>query len=178
VWRKEALACPRGVTRSEAVPLPDDVDPALLGTDDCAHDDDCTGDHQICRLGLGFEDLCTGGDPDVLISASRVCEQRCQRDSDCGEGQICMCGETGSGLNSCAYGVNPDLGGCVDDSDCADGLRCLGAWYGAFVCQHPADECYQSEDCGPDEYCYGQFDSEVQHIVQVCVEQQEACLLG
>ena len=129
MWRKEALACPRGVTRSEAVPLPDDVDPALLGTDDCGHDDDCTGDHQICRLGFGFEDPCTGGDPDVLISVSRVCEQRCQRDSDCGEGQICMCDETGSGLNSCAYGVSPDSGGCVDDSDCADGRRCLGAWY-------------------------------------------------
>lgn len=82
------------------------------------------------------------------------------------------------GMHDCYPAASLDAGGCVDDSDCAEGQRCLGAWFGSFVCQHPNDTCYRDEDCGEGMLCTSAFDAQQQRFVRGCVEQLAGCSLG
>lgn len=178
VWRHEVVACPRGATRSQPVDLPSDLDPSLLGTDDCAHDDDC-GEQQICRLIFYFEDPCMGGDPETVVSVDRVCEQHCQADDDCPENMLCLCDETGTGLNTCVSSVPADApGACRGDADCREGSRCLGGSPGGFVCEDARDECYENSDCDPGTFCALTIDNETGEYIRTCVEDLGACVLG
>jgi hypothetical protein len=74
-----------------------------------------------------------------------ICHYGCAKDSDCGEGAICLCGDP---VGRCAPAT------CVTDDDC-EGL-CLsyhrepiGCTDPAFACQDLADVCASDADCGP-----------------------------
>jgi len=110
-------------------PTPQDV---------CASDADCTmKPHGYCVEG--------GGDAPPGL----YCEYGCVKDSECGDGQICVCGDP---VGQCAQAK------CKSDADCGAGLRCQsydssnGCGILAFACQTPADTCASEADCAG-EYC-------------------------
>ena len=78
------------------------------------------------------------------------CADGCDRDGDCGAGQICECGDQG-GL--CVPASCTDDSQCAAPSLCASAFRfsaaCIpkGATGNTYVCQKPADGCQMMKDC-------------------------------
>jgi hypothetical protein len=97
-----------------------------------------------------------------LLTAGRLmCAYGCRRDSDCGSGQLCLCGE---GLvGSCVAAE------CRSDADCAAGSLCTGPANSEsyvrqhFSCQQASDECAGDSQCGAETFC--QFDPELGHKI-------------
>ncbi|MBK6519562.1 MAG: ferritin-like domain-containing protein [Polyangiaceae bacterium] len=103
----------------------------------CVVDADCPGPFGHCVVD-GF-----GG-------IGCYCATGCVQDSDCGAGQVCMCGDP---IGAC---VQAD---CATDADCGEELLCStyvtepGCGGTAFSCQTPEDECASDSDCLSGEQC-------------------------
>lgn len=75
----------------------------------------------------------------------------CEKDTDCGDGSICLCGGPVGG--TCVPAT------CTTDASCAAGFLCAsssfscGGGRSAFACQTAADECLGDGDCPTNEFC-------------------------
>jgi len=119
--------------------------PNALGSDD----PNCTNPMNGCVAG-GCNDAafgaCIASGPDYCY-----CTYGCATDSDCSEGEICMCGLGDPDLPSVSSCI-PAL--CQSDADCG-GLGCrlavnfdgCGPMY-MMACHTPEDECQGPYDCG------------------------------
>lgn len=99
--------------------------------DECARDADCTAQpHGYC------------GTP--IFDFATMCEYGCVKDSDCGEGQLCMCDDP---VGYCV------LAECTVDDDCPVNSTCAQYWPtpgcppNGFACQSPRDECVVHSQC-------------------------------
>lgn len=115
--RPQPAACVSALPRNE--PVKDKL------LDECEHDADCTEKaHGSCELG--------------------ECLYGCVLDSECEEGQVCLCGSV---IGRCQYV------GCRSDADCSADYPCTGNVqkldpYLEVQCQTPLDECQSDNDCG------------------------------
>jgi len=120
-------------TCSLAVPRDDFVCEASF-EELCATDADCTdGSNGYCSLEYGQVDGC-------------YCRYGCETDSDCGVGQLCMCGEL---AGTCVAAE------CQSDADCEGAALCIYTEVGEpgcggmiWACQTADDTCLSSADCG------------------------------
>lgn len=144
----------RASTATCASALPRDevcrgADPMFPGS--CTSDADCTEKpHGQCGIfGQIAECSCTYG---------------CVTDADCGDGQICDCGDP---VGRC---VRAD---CTTDADCAGDLLCVayvsdpGCGGTAFTCQSELDTCGSDADCQPGENCT-KIDDHLECQMQAC----------
>jgi hypothetical protein len=97
----------------------------------CASDADCVDmPHGYCT---------TGGQV-----PGTVCAYGCVKDSECGPGSICVCGDP---VGHCVGST------CTSDAECGAGLRCQsydsshGCAIDRFACQTPQDTCSSDADC-------------------------------
>ncbi|WP_437979642.1 ferritin-like domain-containing protein [Sorangium sp. So ce117] len=133
IHRAEVVTCPSPLPRAKAC-----ADPSGA-TGNCKSDADCTEQPH------GYCDVMTGGE----VAPGCFCQYGCTTDADCGEGQICLCGDP---VGQCV----PSR--CTSDQDCGK-LLCSsyvlhpGCGGTAFACQTPADECASDQDCSGDEQC-------------------------
>jgi hypothetical protein len=73
-----------------------------------------------------------------------VCAYGCVKDSECGVGNICLCGEP---VGRCVGST------CTSDAECGKGLRCQsydsshGCGIERFACQTADDTCVSDADC-------------------------------
>lgn len=133
-WRHRAknVECPSRLPR--ATVLPPSPQPA---SDACTRDTDCPDVNAYCSPSLGQ-------------LSSNFCFPGCVRDSDCGEGNICQCGEF---IGACVKAS------CVDDASCGDGVLCASYTYlpgcdmPAFACQAAGDRCASDAHCTTLERC-------------------------
>ncbi|MBZ5710240.1 hypothetical protein [Nannocystis pusilla] len=125
---------------------------------DCAHEvfwPKCEGQGGECAT----DGDCSGNETCANIYGDCYCTAQCMSDSDCGDGQICLCAgdlpAVGADLalkNQC---VPAD---CTANADCAGECGCRGDKFfcgtleGAF-CPTPDDECEDDEDCEDGGYC-------------------------
>jgi hypothetical protein len=103
--------------------LPRDEPASGLLFDECERDTDCAAAaNGYCVIGQ--------------------CSYGCVVDEDCGEGQLCYCGEL---IGAC------QIAGCKSDADCPSDYPCTGNPRAAdsveFLCQTPLDECQTDRDC-------------------------------
>lgn len=136
----------------------------------CTSDADCSGDTDLCLSDPG------GFLPDGYCSIS------CLDGTACPDGSTCL--QLDRTQAYCFDDCNPDaevrecrerygcsragpsfpaqvcIGGCVDDSDCATGLRCDPASDAAGACYSPdanlGDECVGNESCPMGGFCYAE----------------------
>lgn len=132
----------------------------------CADSVDCTGDTDTCL-----------SDPELLPGG--YCTRSCAGGGDCPEGSTCL--EIGMGQAFCFDDCDPSsgmrecragygcaqapmippvcLGGCTDDSDCPEGLRCdpAGGVVGAGGCYDPDSTigapCTRDDQCPMGGFC-------------------------
>lgn len=97
----------------------------------CATDADCADmPHGYCAPGVQLP--------------GNVCHHGCVKDSECGAGNICVCGDP---VGHCAGST------CASDAECGRGLRCQsydsshGCGIERFACQTPDDTCSSDADC-------------------------------
>jgi hypothetical protein len=126
VHRPRIEECPSSLPRPTDAPI---TPPPVEGN--CTSDADCADmPHGYCA---------TGGQQPVPY-----CAYGCVKDSECGAGSICVCGDP---VGHCARAT------CTSDDDCGDGLRCqsydssLGCGSQGFACQTPQDTCASDNDC-------------------------------
>jgi hypothetical protein len=80
------------------------------------------------------------------------CAYGCVKDSECGAGNICVCGDP---VGHCV-GAS-----CTSDADCGDAFRCQsydsshGCGIARFACQTAKDTCQSDQDCAAGSYCDG-----------------------
>lgn len=127
--RTESTTCPEMMPRASA---------CTATQMDCTTDADCTAaPHGYCAFSAaGFMQPSVCG-----------CRYGCTQDSECPQGQACLCGEP---TGQCV------LADCATSADCGSGFDCVTA-YGDCTgkqlhCQQPADECGSADDC-PNGYC-------------------------
>lgn len=132
VHRPEIEDCPSQLPRLASMKIA----PPVEGS--CTADTDCADmPHGYCT---------TGGQ-----LPGTFCAYGCVKDSECGDGNICMCGEP---VGHCVSAS------CTSDRDCGAGLRCQsydqsqGCGILSFACQSPADTCGGDADCAGG-YCDG-----------------------
>ncbi|HVU00956.1 MAG TPA: hypothetical protein VHE30_04360 [Polyangiaceae bacterium] len=125
--RKEAIDCPSKLPRATkcgADPVGD-----AAPTAPCRTDQDCTAKP------IGY---CTAN----AKSASCYCDYGCVKDSDCGDGYLCQCGDP---VGTCVHAT------CHTDADCGGSLLCLRSLDEncnfVYSCQKPTDPCTVSSDC-------------------------------
>jgi hypothetical protein len=149
VHRREAIECPSLLPRADVCP---NTDPG----GNCKTDADCKdAPNGYCKANSGFEGPGCG------------CNYGCTKDADCGDGQICLCGDP---VGRCVKA------GCRDDKDCGGGL-CNS--YGndeicfdfGFACQKPDDTCGGNADCTAPEFCLLEGES------RIC-KQDTPCAVG
>jgi hypothetical protein len=96
---------------------------------ECNSDDACTAEPH------GY---CAGGSATPLR-----CEYGCVSDDECGDGQLCACGDP---VGRCVPAS------CTSDASCAPGYACTswedGCYGTTFSCESPEDECWTARDCG------------------------------
>lgn len=130
VRRREALTCPEAMPR---------VNPCTATNMNCSADTDCNaGPHGYCAFNQGG-----GGAP-----SSCNCNYGCTNDSECADGQRCLCGDP---VGRCVPAA------CSTSSDCQSGFDCVtpvGACSAPSLnCQTKADECSSDDDCPTTGYC-------------------------
>ena len=120
-----------------SLPRPAPIDPAVGSS--CFSDTDCTAmPNGYCRSNSGGQ------------IPGNHCFYGCQTDAECGDGQICVCGEP---VGNCAVAT------CTSDAECGDGLRCQsydwsnGCGLTGFACQTFDDKCGGDGDCEPTQQC-------------------------
>lgn len=103
----------------------------VAGAGQCVTDADCTAmPHGYCAAGVQLP--------------GAFCSYGCVKDSECGAGNICVCGDP---VGRCA------VADCVSDAECGDGFRCQsydssrGCGSLRFACQTPKDACGGDADC-------------------------------
>ena len=118
------------VTCVSQVPRPDAPDPGTGGQ--CTVDTECTEKpYGWCAAGGQLP----GGH----------CSYGCSTDSECGDHQLCECGDP---VGRCV------LADCASDADCASGFLCKaydssgGCEFTAYSCQSAGDACGSDADCG------------------------------
>jgi hypothetical protein len=128
VVRESVQQCGSSLPRPEA-------QAATLATGGCMYDSDCTEQaNGYCAV-----NTFPGGD-----ASGAYCYYGCTSDAECGEGNICVCGEP---VGRCAQAK------CSSDNDCGEGFHCAsydasgGCDIQGFVCQKPNDECLVNADC-------------------------------
>jgi hypothetical protein len=114
-------------------------------------EDQCTSDADCTERPYGY---CERGNEPLPF---RYCAYGCIEDSDCAQGQICVCG---SFIGECRPAS------CKSDADCDDGALCasyvnVSCFGSGFACQHPADECMSGKDCQRDDVCVFRHDEGV-----------------
>jgi hypothetical protein len=126
IHRPKISECPSSLPRAVL-----EIAPPAEGN--CFSDLDCTAaPHGYCRSATGNQL------PGVY------CAYGCVKDSECGPGNICVCGDP---VGHCAPAT------CSSDADCGDGLRCQsydpsgGCGSQSFACQTPQDTCGGDADC-------------------------------
>ncbi|MEQ9322731.1 MAG: ferritin-like domain-containing protein, partial [Polyangiaceae bacterium] len=148
--RASAVTCGSSLPRAAA------CESSFPEGDSCTQDSDCTEQpNGYCNV-------------DDFGGGNCYCSYGCTADADCGDGQICVCGEP---VGRC---VKAD---CKTDGDCAGDLLCTtyvtepGCGGTAFACQTAEDECAQDADCDSGEQCTLDSDG-----VRVC--EQITCAIG
>ncbi|MEZ4446180.1 MAG: ferritin-like domain-containing protein [Polyangiaceae bacterium] len=146
VHRRVATTCPAVAPRNNVC---DDGS----GAPACTTDTDCTArPNGFCDI--DFSGLCT-------------CSYGCTEDAECGDGAICLCGETAS------YCV---AASCRSDQECEGDLLCTeyvsepGCGGIAFACQSPEDTCQTNADCPSGEECT------IRNGARIC--EQPTCAIG
>ena len=129
VHRPSIEACPSMLPRPAAKI-------ALPPGGQCMSDGDCADmPHGYCTTGVQLP--------------GTVCAYGCVKDSECGAGNICVCGDP---VGHCAGAT------CTSDAACGAGLRCQsfdsshGCGIMRFACQTPKDTCDADADC-MGQYC-------------------------
>lgn len=134
VHRPTQVDCPSLVPRAAACQPYVSYDAGLGGG--CTYDSDCTAQAN------GY---CV---PGIQIPGCQ-CNYGCIRDSDCAQGQICLCGDP---VGRCVSST------CITDQDCGQGT-CLsyeampGCSVTAFACQQLGDTCVANADCAAGGMC-------------------------
>jgi hypothetical protein len=132
IHRRENLECP------SLLPQPKACEQAAQGGN-CKSDADCK------EAANGY---CVGSEGGFEAPGC-YCNYGCTKDTDCGDGSICLCGEP---VGRCVAAT------CRSDADCGGGL-CNS--YGldqicynfGFACQSPKDTCGGNNDCQAPQYC-------------------------
>lgn len=131
--RPDATAC--GATVNRIAP-----EPSLPRADGSVP---CADDPGKCSQYLyGYCDgVFAGGEAPVA-----TCRSGCFTDFECGENNICICGNVQSPTGGvCRYSS------CKTDAECAPGYLCASysglCGGGGFACQTPDDECMTNQDC-------------------------------
>jgi hypothetical protein len=132
--REERRDCGSIVPRPDTIPLPDDASVACTTDADCA---DLPHGHCV-RFTMYMFGPATG----------TVCKSGCVSDTDCGTGELCVCGDP---VGTCVKAT------CTTDADCGDLLctnspirrdACSGDIVpGPFDCQTRADKCVTHAEC-------------------------------
>ena len=139
---------PKATTCTSKVPRPEPfANPSPEAQ--CKQDSDCT------QHPYGW---CGNGDGGQIPGP--YCIYGCVKDSDCGDQQLCLCGDP---VGRCALAV------CHSDAECAAGFLCKGYDSSAgcgittYTCQSAADTCGSDADChGDTNVCL--FDVNQQHF--------------
>jgi hypothetical protein len=135
--RPAKASCPSLVPRATyscgAASSPGLPGEAPLPAGNCVSDADCTAhSNGACEASFGLD----GG--------SCYCTYGCSTDEDCGQGNICLCGDP---VGHCVPAT------CATDASCAGGAQCTaydtspGCGGTAFACQTPMDSCGSAADC-------------------------------
>lgn len=148
--RPVAQTCASTLPRPEACPGADEEG------SQCTTDADCTDQpHGVCGNGGGNQ------------APGCFCYYGCVDDSECGAGQICLCGDPVGGCVQASCTTDDD---CEGDALCAPYITEPGCGGTAFACQSPADECSTDEDCDDSQQCSLEGDH------RVCAEIE--CAIG
>lgn len=97
----------------------------------------CTSDADCADMPHGY---CTTG----VQVPGMFCAYGCVKDSECGAGNICVCGDP---VGRCVGAT------CTSDDDCGSSFRCQsydssnGCGIERFACQTPDDTCANDADC-------------------------------
>ena len=128
--RPQIVECPSTVPRADYT-CQGNYEPS-----ECSKDADCAGTQ--------------GGHCTLMPPGNCRCASGCTKDSDCGAGYVCLCGEpTGRCVAS----------SCSSDADCSDGNLCSSYVENPacgplmFRCQQGNDECASARDCAKGEAC-------------------------
>lgn len=158
IWREEIIECPNRLPRDNVVEFPEYVTNNLGGApgstdfeivaDECSSNADCDEKSRCVARQVNASGECVGPIEPERYQWARQCEPGCTVDSDCTEGQICLCDTE---IGRCA--PQAYVHGCASDADCDDGYHCLMNLYAAFGCQLPGDECHSSVGCDANEMC-------------------------
>lgn len=107
----------------------------------------CGDDPQNCDMyQYGYCDTVGGG------AAPAVCRSGCITDEECGQGQLCLCGDSRSPTSGVCHYTDD----CRTDADCESGFCApynLGCGNPRFACLQPNDECSSDADCGESDIC-------------------------
>jgi len=129
--RARAVSCVSKLPRDAACTDPND--PSTVSQ--CSHDSDCTAaPNGYCSF-----------EPDTWqVAAPRACgcHYGCVSDADCGEGNICECGDS---VGQCVQSNCKDDAACGANSLCATYDTCFSHAYG---CQASGDTCLTDAQCG------------------------------
>jgi hypothetical protein len=134
-------ACAGGTMRRRAVVTCPSLLPRAGGGSCSAPDSgafmNCTKDSDCTESPNGH---CELNDPGTALGFPQcLCNYGCKSDSDCGSGDICLCGDP---VGKCVLSQCSTGSGCLPGCDCASPQT-----FGSFACQTPEDTCYSDQDC-------------------------------
>jgi len=127
-----------------------DINAVLSNGNTCSFDSDCAAD-----AGWGPLATCNQTFECLTLGAAGLycnCRAGCIRDSDCGPGYVCFCGDP---VGQCLPATCTSGGSCASGCDCINPLPAPAqALTGMFLsprfdCQTPADDCAGASDCLP-----------------------------
>ena len=98
----------------------------------------CARHHRRGQFGVCFGQCDCTSQPNGYCT-NCLCFYGCRRDSDCGYGQICTCGDP---VGTC------NLASCSSGASCHHtGCDCVNPTPSGFACQTQSDQCLSSADC-------------------------------